>query len=128
MAKGANTMLNTLTIRYIMGWWLESGLVCGSILAKIFALSVILTCAWLILRLCDSFQCKDDVGRSGSVMDSSSFNEQSEHGEEIAAVWHPVAVFDSTFISILNETFHEYGAKHNLGVNNNNESIAAPEH
>ena len=36
--------------------------------------------------------------------------------------------FVSTFISILNETFHEYGAKHNLGINNNNEQTAAAEH
>ena len=36
--------------------------------------------------------------------------------------------FVSTFISIKNETFHEYGAKHNFGVNNNNEQIAAAGH
>ena len=37
-------------------------------------------------------------------------------------------VFVSTFISIKNETFHEYGAKHNLGINYNNEQTAAAEH
>ena len=35
--------------------------------------------------------------------------------------------FVSTFISIKNETFHEYGAKHNLGINYNNEQTAAAE-
>ena len=93
MAKGANTMLNTLTIRYILSWWLESGQVCGLLWQRKFALSVVLTCAWLILRFCDSFQCKDDVARDRSVMDYSLFYEQSEHGEGIAAVWHPVADF-----------------------------------
>mgnify|MGYP001791974024 FL=1 len=36
--------------------------------------------------------------------------------------------FVSTFISNKNETFHEYGAKHNLGINYNNEQTAAAEH
>ena len=36
--------------------------------------------------------------------------------------------FVSTFISIYNVTYQEYGARHNLGVKNNNESIAAAEH
>ena len=36
--------------------------------------------------------------------------------------------FVSTCIRDIYETYHEYGAKHNLGINNNNEQTAAAEH